>query len=553
VLTFTFPGPESNESDESPNPFMDYRLNATFTAPSGTTYTVPGFFAGDGSGGPAGTAWQVRFRADEVGSWSYTVSFRAGDKVAVSLEPFAGSAMAPDGLSSAFIIEKTDKSAPDFRATGRIEYTGSSYFHTQDGAVWIKGGADSPENFLGYAGFDNTVDQPNGANTAGLENGVHQYKPHIGDWNPGDPDWNDGAGKGIIGALNYLGSAHVNSIYFLPCNLGGDGRETYPYVDPADLYHLDLSKLAQWEIVLAHAQTLGIALHVVLSETENGNENLHDNGTLGPQRKLFYRELVARFAHHAGLFWNIGEENDYGSTKQKEFAAYIRSQDPYDHPTTVHTHMNDVSGQYNDLLGDENFEMTSIQLTPTNADKFTENWRKKSAASGKPWVVMLDEIGPAGQGVTDKNAKTIRRQTLWPAYLSGAGGVEWYMGYHSLPLGGDMRLEDFSTRKEMWAYTWIGRLFMAELPVSEMAPKDNLLGIDDGQVFYKKGLVYAIYLPNGGQTTLNLSAENGSWEMKWYNVNTGTWGQVVTLTAGSNVSLGAPDFPGDVAALIQKL
>ena len=67
-----------------------------------------------------------------------------------------------------------------------------------------------------------------------------------------------------------------------------------------DLLHFDLSKVDQWEVVFAHAQTLGIALHVVLNETEKGNEKLHDNGTLGVQRKLYYRELAARFAHHPG-------------------------------------------------------------------------------------------------------------------------------------------------------------------------------------------------------------------------------------------------------------
>ena len=44
--------------------------------------------------------------------------------------------------------------------------------------------------------------------------GLHRYGPHESDWNPGDPDWDSGAGRGIIGALNYLESVHVNSAYF---------------------------------------------------------------------------------------------------------------------------------------------------------------------------------------------------------------------------------------------------------------------------------------------------------------------------------------------------
>ena len=46
-----------------------------------------------------------------------------------------------------------------------------------------------------------------------------------------------------------------------------------------------------------------------------------DNGDLGPQRKLYYRELIARFGHHLALNWNLGEEVGLGhkvSTKKKK-------------------------------------------------------------------------------------------------------------------------------------------------------------------------------------------------------------------------------------------
>ena len=47
-ITVSIAGPETSE-DAEPNPFRDYRLNITFTHDeSGTSYTVPGFFAADG-------------------------------------------------------------------------------------------------------------------------------------------------------------------------------------------------------------------------------------------------------------------------------------------------------------------------------------------------------------------------------------------------------------------------------------------------------------------------------------------------------------------------
>ncbi len=45
-ITLTFDGPNTNETAD-PNPFMNYRLNVTFTNGS-KSYTVPGYFAADG-------------------------------------------------------------------------------------------------------------------------------------------------------------------------------------------------------------------------------------------------------------------------------------------------------------------------------------------------------------------------------------------------------------------------------------------------------------------------------------------------------------------------
>ncbi|MEO0974691.1 MAG: DUF5060 domain-containing protein, partial [Pseudomonadota bacterium] len=98
-LTVDFTGPEANERDDAPNPFLDYRLNVEWTAPSGQTVLVPGFFAGDGTGGSTGAIWRVRFAPDEPGTWSYTARFRSGEDIAISLDADAGAATDFDGES----------------------------------------------------------------------------------------------------------------------------------------------------------------------------------------------------------------------------------------------------------------------------------------------------------------------------------------------------------------------------------------------------------------------------------------------------------------------
>ena len=306
-ITVRFPGPEATETDNGPNPFLDYRLQVAFSGPSGQQYDVPGFFDGNGSGGGSGDVWCARFTPNEAGRWSFQASFRSGKEIAVSLETAAGRPIGCDGLHGSFDVAPGDPQAPGFLKWGRLAYVGGHYLKFVDGPYWIRGGTDSPENFFAYAGFDRTAPS-------------HRYGDHVTDWRPGDPDWNEGKGRGIIGAVNYLGSRGVNSIYFLTHNIGGDGKDVWPWTgrpDPNgspknDNLHYDIGKLRQWETVFAHAQRQGVFLHFVFNEAEKPNKRELDNGELGTERKLYYRELIARFGHHLALEWNLCEEYNLG-------------------------------------------------------------------------------------------------------------------------------------------------------------------------------------------------------------------------------------------------
>lgn len=105
-------------------------------------------------------------------------------------------------MTGTITIEPTDKTGRDFRAQGLLRYTGQRYLQFAHTATYyIKGGADSPENFLGYADFDQTYDTADlkHSGEAAGEKFIHHYQPHVEDWRPGDPTWRDDKGKGIIG------------------------------------------------------------------------------------------------------------------------------------------------------------------------------------------------------------------------------------------------------------------------------------------------------------------------------------------------------------------
>lgn len=557
-ITLTFDGPSAGETN-SLNPFLDYRLDVTFTN-GDLTYTVPGYFAADGNAAEtsatSGNKWRVHFSPPEAGDWNYEVNFQQGDNVAIANNPNAGTAVTGiDGVKGSLTVLPTNKSGADFRGKGRLEYVGEHYLrHAGTGEYFLKGGADSPENFLGYWEFDNTYDS--GGVQVDLIDGLHRYQPHVKDWNPGDPIWQGDKGKGIIGALNYLASEKMNVVYFLTFNTsGGDGQEVFPWVDPSQQTRYDVSKLDQWEIVLDHMDSLGIVPHLVTQEQEN--DQALDGGDLGISRKLYYRELIARFGHHLGITWNLGEESSNTTAQRRAFAQYFENLDPYDSPVAVHTRPPLKEEIYAPLLGNSNIDTASLQVR--NASDVHEQvleWRDRSAAAGHPWTVNMDEIGPAGRGALPDSINPdhddIRGPVLWGTYMAGGSGVEWYFGKEYEQ--DDRDLEDWRSRDILWDQTrYALEFFQENLPFWEMESMDSITSDSDDYVFGKSGEVYAVYLPGGGSTEIDLP--QGSYDVKWYDPRNGgslVNGSIASISGGDNVLIGnAPnDTSRDWVALI---
>jgi len=558
-ITVDFTGPAANESDSQPNPFLDYRIDVNFQAPSGTTYKVPGFFAGDGIGGGTGNTWRVRFTPDEAGEWTYNAVFMEGEHAAVSNSTDELNVVSLPEAEGVFNIQSADETAPGFLGKGRLLYKSEHYLQFKNGERWIKGGVDSPENFFGFAGFDNTVNQEGGVGEAQMINGLHHYTEHVADWQEGDPLFMSSSSgvdsKGLIGAINYLSDRGVNSMYFLLMNLGGDGRDTYPFIEATGTAeantHYDISKLAQWNTAMLHMQRKGIAAHLVLGEQEEGNQLWLDEGELGIERKLFYREMVARFSHLNAIKWNLSEESRYGDAKHLAFGAELAALDWANHPVAVHSFVDHPEKAYNALLGKAPFTSTSIQFHAENADEFTESWRKKSADAGRPWVIDMDEVGPGNTGLTEDNADELRKSVLYPVYFSG-GNIEWYFGH----LAADIRTEDFRSREPMLNYMRYAREFMlAHLPFWEMEPADDLLSGGDAndQVFEKPGDTYSVYL-NRGDNITSLNVVEGDYSLRWFNPRTGEFVAQAEQRSGDIVEIGVSpaDASEDWVVLIKR-
>ena len=552
LVELQFSGPWASETDNNPNPFLDYRLSVGFTGPDGTTIEVPGFFDADGEGGEWGTRWAARFRPPYEGTWVARAKFRAGNDIAI-LPQQSGTPGLLEGVVTVLEVAPIDPTAPGFLRYGTLRYVDDHYMKFDHGPYFLEVGVNSPENLLAFRGFDGVAKMP------ASEGVLHSFAPHVADWREGDPLFvsqdHRVDSKGLIGALNYLSDVGLNSIFAMPMNLGGDGQDVHPFLGLAptgfDRTHYDTGRLRQWHQVFEHAAQRGILIHLTLGETETDNEEWLDGGAFGVERKLFLRELIARFADSPALVWDLSEENDFSVSVLRAKADWIRDLDPYQHPVTFHNHLFDFD-DYDEVLGEERFEQTALQFAPDWVDTHVEQWRKQSAVAGQPWVVAAVEHSPWQEGLTDQNHDDLRKRVLYDVLLSG-GHLQWYAGWHDLPLGGDLSLEDFRTREEMWEDSAHALAFLRSFPFHEMSPKDALVSGGDSsyggaQCFEKPGEVYLVYLPDaGGAPTLDLTGASGPFQLFWFDPREGEWiGKAKNLVGGGTVSLGPPPHsPGE--------
>ena len=555
-VTLTLDGPFASETG-TPNPFLDYRMDVTFTNGS-LTYLVPGYFAADGNAAntsaTSGIKWRAHLSPDLTGTWTYTITFKSGSNVAVN---GGGSNVAPyHGTTGSFTVSQTNKSGIDLRGKGRLQYVGKHHQRfAGNGEYFLKQGADAPENFLAYQDFDGPF-----KNDGQGDQYIKTWSAHVGDWNTGDPTWQGGKGKGIIGAVNYLASEGLNAFSFLPMNIAGDDRNVFPYLNYNERNRIDVSRVAQWEIVFEHGTRKGMYLHFKTQETEN--ELLLNSGNMGVQRKLYYRELIARFSHHLALNWNLGEEINNATTSQKQaWAQYFWDNDPYRHNIVIHNGSN-----HYDLLGSAS-RLTGFSLQTSNTN-FSQvhtrvlNYLTRSANAGKPWVVACDEPGDASAALRpDSNPGNShvdgRKNGIWGTFMAGGAGNEWYFGYqyaHS-----DLTCQDWRSRNAFWDYCRYALQFFKNnnIPFWDMTNDNTLSSNTNDYCFTKGGEVYVVYLKSGGTTNLNLTGISGTFDVKWFDPRNGGGlqnGSVAQVSGGGSRSLGnAPNSGGSDWAILVTL
>jgi hypothetical protein len=150
----------------------------------------------------------------------------------------------------------------------------------------------------------------------------------------------------------------------------------------------------------------------------------------------------------------------------------------------------------------------------------------------------------------------VRTKHLWGNLMAGGAGVEWYFGYRFAH--NDLNCESWRSREKMWDQTRYALEFVRDhLPFARMQHHDELTSAKEDYCFADPGSVYAVYLPQGGSTNLDLGTTTDPFTIRWYNPREGgpmRIGTVGLVTGPGLVDIGQPRVNTDMdwVALIER-
>ncbi|MBN1759592.1 MAG: DUF5060 domain-containing protein [Chitinispirillaceae bacterium] len=569
TMTFTIKGPGLSESGDV-NPFTDYKLLVYFQymLSGAEKYTVPGYYAADGNAGEtgadSGNVWKAHFTPQWPGAHFYKVYFRTGPNVALTNDTADGVPVeGVDGDTGTFEFKQEgNDSPPDLKALGRLDIDKykNHFVLVKNGfsekKIFLKTGTASPSNFLDYADFDNT---PAGTYTK-------TFTDHVADWMEGDPTWGgEEKGKGIIGAINYLAGQGVNTISFNTLTLGSPDSSIYPYSSPDNLKRFDCSKLDQWLKVFQHANSKGMV--VELRTQMAANQTLLDNGDLDTTRILYYRELIARYAHCLGVMWNLGDENGLSLEQQLSAAEYIHSTDPHQHPSRsiVLPVPEGAEDLLQPLYSNDSTWISGASLQSGYQDVHTKTKKLVDSLASYEWVgvnprlrtVTSDcqlpkETGVPADGVAGPPSQDdIRKYVLWGNLMAKGAGVSYYFGSEA-----DLTCENFRSYENLWSYYRHAENFFRKYllenefeillynQLATLTNYDDIISEAEGYCLALDGYQpFVVYLPEGGNANIDISMTNPTDSLRawWYNPRTGeSLIQGNLLIGGSVVPIGTP-------------
>ncbi len=496
------------------NPFTDARLFGTFEKADGPQkWRVDGF-----SDAEDGSVYRVRFMPPVSGDYTYEVQYRQG----LSRKTFAGKFHARSGGRRGPI--RVD---PKNRWHFVWEGTGEHYFFNGTTAYW----------FIGWR--DEHVIQSSIERLHQLK--INRLRVTI-------------AGRTSLyyGEPVMAGTSWTPFITAWPSRAGNFGRPDDIYYPGFDYSRFQVSYWQKFERALRYARDRDMIFSLVLDMNDS---RVHPAPASDDEHR-FIQYAIARFAAFSNITWDLGDDLDQYRDDAWTHATgtLIKQWDPYQHLATSHP----VDNVHQDRTSPW-FDFTSFQEWSRTQHAFMLAQRQRQQSLGRIIPQTNEEYGYEdhypmwAKGLGSESADTLRR-SAWEIVMAGGyqtSGETARRGTNVWPDtgGGWMNGRGDDTMTMFQGYAHMVDFFTS-FEWWNTEPHDELVN-NGNYCLAKPGELYAIYLPHGGNVTVEL--QPGKYEGIWWDASTGRKIALAPLnvTAASWTSPVAPGS-GDWALLLRN-
>ena len=523
------------------NPFTDAAFRGTFVRTVGNRrWQIEGFCdAEDGS------MYRVRFMPPAPGDYTYSVEYRQGWYRRTSTGTFH---VANSSRRGPIRID------PQNRWHFIWEGTGEHYFFNGTTAYWLIGWRDDQVIQSSIERLHRLKINRIRVTIAGRTNLYYGEPVMAGsNWTPYLKPW---PASGSVRVLHLFGRAGQrfgmglgSSIFDSLAELGQGDDIYHPGFDYS---RFQVSYWQKFERALRFARDRDMIFSLVLDMNDS---RVHPAAGSADERR-FIRYAIARFGAFSNITWDLGDDLDQYRDDRWTHATgtLIQQWDPYRHLATSHP----VDNVHQDRTSDW-FDFTSFQEWSRTQHAFMLAQRREQQRLGRIIPQTNEEYGYEdhypmwAKGPGSESADTLRRMA-WEIVMAGGyqtAGETARRGTNVWPDSGggwmNGRGDDTMTMFQGYAHMVD---FFTSFEWWKTEPHDELVN-NGNYCLAEPGQIYAVYLPHGGQVTVQL--QPGHYDAVWWNATTGNRTALPALNVPTP-SWTSPTVPAgtDWALLLQK-
>ena len=458
------------------NPFK-VSFSATITGPDGKTFTLPGFFDGDGT-------WKIRVSPNATGSWSVVTKSDMREL---------------DARTASFTCVKSTN--PRAHGVLRVDKAHPHHFIFEDGARFFMQGYEYDWLWAldtgkpGVPTVEATLDllAKHGFNYVILNTYAHDTKWREGKTGPDD--------------------------FGPPPLYAWEGSNEQPYHS-----RMNLAYWQHYDQVMSALAQRGIQAHMLIKVY---NKQVQWPARGSDEEKLFFRWLVARYAAYPNVIWDFAKEahNEKDLAYKQGWLKWLRENDPYHHLTTVHDDdkVND-SGAYDDLTdfrADQHHGNDKEVLTPgRNGNRIGSNRdRILAQRARRAWPVANVEsdyeCGPGGVNDKTYNQAQSPEDTvdmLWQIAMAG-GYTAYYYTYTAWDVVRPLDVPSGYALMKHFGDFWRATTYWT------LEPSDKL--VSTGHCIANHGHEYVVFQKQPAPFTIEITGAGSLLKAEWFNPRTG--------------------------------